>query len=322
MLKLCSLLIIMTFLLSNCAHHRKPSVANTKEPAPVVRTQQTRVMMESFTQVDVQGRINVNLHTGYKTPQLTLKGDPRELVQVQTMVRNGTLYVNLGAGYPQYGDVSIDIHGGTLNRFSYKGAGMVTGAQLYSRFLDLYLANQGTTRLGGSLGIQELTVDGNGSVLISGIKSYNMHVHLIGNPKVELNGTANLAELNIDGGGWLSLYWVQSKNLLIRAKKQAKIQLAGVVNHLDVELWGTAQFKGRYLRAKRSFVKTHQKSVAEISSVNHQSSLATDVSDIYYYNIPHTRQDFMGFKGSVLDMRDLKSPYINQKYDRYNKHFP
>ena len=84
---------------------------------------------------------------------------------------------------------------------------------------------------------------------------------------------------------------------------------------------GSSQFKGRYLRAQRSFVKTHDQSVAEISAVNHQSNLATDASDIYYFNIPNTRADFMAFNGSVLDMREW-SQYDTEEFTRYNKQFP
>lgn len=315
------LLIILSFILSSCAHlHKK-----TSAPAPIVpvsmSSQQTR-SMSAFNVVDVQGRINVNLHTGYKKPHLILRGDPRDLAQVQTKMHNDVLYISLGSGFPQHGEVSVDVRGRFLNKFRYEGAGVVTGRQLHTRLLDLYLANQGTTRLGGSLGIQELVVKGNGLVQLSGVSSYNMKIRLIGNPKVQINGKVNLAELDINGGGWLSMYWVKSSNLFIKARQSTRIQLAGVVNRLDVELWDRAQFKGRYLRAQRSFVKTHGKSVAEISSVNHQSSLATDVSDIYYYNLPNTRADFMGFDGSVLDMRDLSNAHIEQEDTRYNKQFP
>ncbi|RUR13830.1 GIN domain-containing protein [Legionella sp. km772] len=315
------LLILLSFLMTSCSHlHKKTPLPAVNAPTSMSSTQ-TR-SLAAFNLVDVQGRLNINLHTGYKKPQLILRGDPRDLMQVQTKVQNDTLYISLGSGYPQHGEVSVDVQGRFLNKFRYEGAGIVTGNRLNTRFLDLYLANQGTTRLGGSLGVQELVVKGNGLVQLSGVTSYNMQIHLIGSPKVQINGTVNLAELNISGGGWLSLYWVKSNNLLIKAKNTAKIQLAGIANRLEVELWGTAQFKGRYLRAQRSFVKTHDKSVAEIASVNHQSSLSTDASDIYYYNIPNTRADFMGFDGSTLDMRDLTSPYLNQEYTRYNKHFP
>lgn len=319
MLKRCYTLILLVFLLAGCAHQGK------KTPSPVVKypsssTKQYR-QVSSFNQVDAQGLLNITLHTGYKQPKVILTGDPRDLAQVKTVVSGNTLYLALGKGYPRYGAVHADIRGRNLNRLKYVGAGLVTGNQLYTRYLDVYLANQGTTRLAGTIGLQKLEVVGSGLTQINGISTLNLQVYLKGNPKVQLTGFANLAKLKIDGDGWLSLYWVKSDNLIIRAKKASKIQLAGVVNRLDVELWGVAQFKGRYLRAQRSFVKTHDKSVAEISAVNHQSNLATDASDIYYYNIPTTRADFMAFDGSVLKMREW-SIFDNQDFNRYNKHFP
>lgn len=321
MLKRCYLLILIIFLLSSCAHHSTHPVA--KPPVSNINTSSKQYRnVPLFNQIQATGRVNLNVHTGYKTPQLILKGDPRDLAQVQTKVSNNTLYINVGKGFPQHSEITVEVRGRFLNKFRYAGAGIITGTQLNTRYLDLYLANAGTTRLGGTIGLNNLIVKGDGLVQISGVTSYNLHVQLIGSPKVQLSGKVTLAELDINGNGWLSLYWVKSNNLLIKARKAARIQLAGIVNRLDVELWGSAQFKGRYLRAQRSFVKTHDKSVAEISSVNHQSNLATDASDIYYYNIANTRADFMGFDGSVLDMRDLSSPYLNQEYTRYNKHFP
>jgi hypothetical protein len=320
MLKKCYLLILMVFLLSSCAHRHSVTPQKAIEPTPSV-AQQVRTP-GLFDQVDASGRINVTLHTGYKHPQLILRGDPRDLSQVRTVVSNNTLFVSLGAGFPHYGAVSVDIRGGELNKFRYVGAGELTGSQLNTRFLDMYLENQGTTRLGGSVGIQDLVVKGRGLVQISGVTGYNLHIDLIGSPKVQMSGLVNLAKLEVNGAGSLSLYWVNSKNLRVLAKNKAKIQLAGRANRLEVDLWGMAQFKGRYLRAQRSFVKTHNQSVVELSSVNHQSSLSTDSSNIYYYNIPNTRADFMGFNGSTLDLRDLASPYLDQEYTRYNKQFP
>ncbi len=319
MFKRCYLLILLIFILSGCSHQAQ------KPPAPVLQyvstsANQTRPV-SAFNQVDVQGRINVNLHTGYKKPQIILKGDPRDLAQVKTVVSQNTLFISLGNGYPRFGAVNVDIRGRFLNRFHYVGAGSIRGSRLHTSYLDLYLENQGTTRLAGTIGLQKLKVVGSGLTKIDGISSRNLRVYLKGNPKVQLTGFVNLAKLNIDGDGWLSLYWVKSNNLTVRAKKGSKIQLAGVVNRLDVELWGLAQFKGRYLRAQRSFVKTHNKSVAEISAVNHQSNLATDASDIYYFNIPTTRADFMAYSGSVLDLREW-SQFDMEDFNRYNKQFP
>jgi hypothetical protein len=302
-----------------CRHEQElPPPGDNPIPPPGVKQYR---QVPPFSQVDVKGRINTHLHTGYKKPLVILSGDPRDLEQLKIVVEGTTLYLIFGNGYPRYGAVDADIRGQFLNRLSYEGAGRITGNQLHTRFLELYLANEGTTQLGGTIGLQVLEVTGGGLTQISGITSHDLRIRLQGKPKVQLTGTVTLSKLNIDGDGWLSLYWIKSNNLIIRAKKGAKIQLAGIVNRLDVELWGTANFKGRYLRALRSFVKTHDRSVAEISAVDHQSTLATDASDIYYYNLSHSRADFMGFNGSVLDMRDW-SQYDMQEFTRYNKQFP
>jgi hypothetical protein len=166
-----------------------------------------------------------------------------------------------------------------------------------------------------------LDIKGSGLTQISGISSQNLQLHLQGTPKIQLVGMANLANLNVEGSPSISFYWVKTETLTIRAREGSRIQLAGAVNRLDVELWGHAHFKGRYLRAQRSFVKTHDHSVAEISVANHQSNLATDSSDIYYYNLPNTRADFMAFDGSVLDMREWNRA-VMRDYTRYNKQFP
>ena len=319
MLKRCYLLILIAFLLAGCTHNRQ------KMPPPPVQqysesSRQYR-QVPQFSQVDAEGRININLHTGYKQPQVILRGDPRDLALVQTHVSGTTLYLIVGKGAPKYGEINAEVSGQFLNRLSYKGAGYISGSQLHTSFLELYLANQGTTSLGGTIGLQRLEVYGRGMTQISGITSHDLQIRLKGKPKVKLSGFVSLSKLNIDGDGWLSLYWIKSSNLTIRSKHAAKIQLAGTVNRLDVELWGLSQFKGRYLRAQRSFVKTHDKSVAEISSVNHQSNLATGASDIYYYNLPNTRADFMANAGSVLDMRGWGQPDL-EDFTRYNKQFP
>lgn len=320
MLKRCYVLILIAFFLMGCAHVSRQKMPPPQQQYSGHSTKQYR-NVGSFTQVNAQGRINLNLHTGYKKPQLVLIGDPRDLAQVTAKVSGTTLYLSVGNGYPRYGEVTADVRGKFLNTLHYSGAGIVKGNRLHTRYLELYLANQGTTQLGGSIGLQKLVVSGNGLTQISGITTHDVRIRLKGNPKVQLTGFASLSNLDIEGGGWLSFYWVKSNHLTIKATKAAKIQLAGIVNRLEVELWGKARFKGRYLRAQRSFVKTHDNSVAEISSVNHQSSLARDASDIYYYNIPTTRADFMANNGSVLNMREW-SLFDTEDYNRYNRQFP
>ncbi len=315
----CSLILISLFLTS-CAHFSIPKKVNPASIAPLNSVQQYRKLI-AFNQVNVQGKINLTLHTGYKKSQVVLRGDPRDLAQIKARVSDNTLYLVVNRGFPKYGTLHADIQTQFLNQFIFKGEGQINGSKLHTSLLDLFLANKGNTSLGGSIGLRRLDITGNGFTEISGITSQNLRIHLEGNPKVRLVGVANITDLALDGAPWFSFYWLKSDTLTIRAKKASRIQIAGVVNRLDVELWGHAQFKGRYIRAQRSFVKTHDNSVAEISSVNHQSTLATDGSDIYYYNIPNTRADFMAYQGSVLKMREW-DPFDMEDFTRYNKQFP
>ncbi|KTC91624.1 DUF2807 domain-containing protein [Fluoribacter dumoffii] len=320
MQKRCYLLILIVFFLTACAHHMPRNKPNASLP-PAIKTKQAR-QVAAFNQVVLQGQLNVTLHTGYKKPQVILSGDARDLAAIKTEVVHNTLHVTLGKGYPSHGPVSVDVRGQFLNRLMAQGVPLITGNQIHTSVLDVYLVDTGRVRLGGSIGLRVLDIKGKGSLTqIGGISSQNLQIHLQGSPKVQLEGVANLANLTMFGDAWLSLYWVKTDTLTVRAKQKSTIQLAGAVNRLDVELWGNARFKGRYLRAQRSFVRTHGHSVAEISVAKHQSNLATDASDIYYFNLPNTRADFMAFDGSVLDMREWNQAELKD-FTRYNKQFP
>jgi hypothetical protein len=294
------LFVSILLCLTACQH-----VAVKPSSRPVVmRPIQQYPQVSEFTRVSVAGRMNVNLHTGYSHPQVILHGDPRDLAYVQTKVSNGGLYVILGSGYPQHGNVSVDIKGHYLNAFSYHGAGIVKGMSLTTGLMDVDIENQGNTTLQGQVGLHKLTVKGSGSTEIIGLHSSYLQLNLAGKPTVRLSGLANIADLKMADSAKLSLYWVKSTNLMIRATDRADIQLAGKVGRLQVELWGQSHFNGRYLRAEEAFIKTHGLSIAEIASVDHQHTLASDRSDIRFYNLPTTETDFMIKQGAVLDMRE------------------
>lgn len=288
----------------------------SKGPAPH-RIQKT-IQLPASTRIYIQGNISVTLHTGYSHPHMVLSGDARDLSKIVTTISNGSIRMTLKKMYPEYLSIHVEIYSHYLNAFEYHGTGTILGKHLHTSLLDLVVDNQGKTILGGSLGLRKLELAGNGTTEISGIKSPALAVKLSGKQKIRTSGIFNLTTLDLDNDSALSLYWIKSRALTIRGRGQSIIQLAGVAEHLDVELWGTAQFRGRYLRAERSFVKTHDKSVAEIAAVKRQHTLAKDASDIQFFNIPTMKADFMACDGAVLDMRDLGPPFI-QEYNQYNK---
>ncbi|WP_133129908.1 GIN domain-containing protein [Legionella yabuuchiae] len=305
-----SFVLIFLVLLTACAHHQ-----TTPTTLPAIK--QTRDV-GAFNRVIVTGNINISLHSGYSKPKVILTGAAADLANVTTTVSGSTLTIVAGKGYPKFGPITAKVQGRFLNRFEYHGNGIVKGTKLNSNLIDLIINNdKGNTILGGNLGVRKLKVT-SGTVDISGVRSHNLMLDLSGNAKLKLRGMANVTSLTMVDQSWLSFHWVNSKVLVVRGYDQSYIQLAGVTDKLDLELCEKAHFNGRYLRAERAFVKTFNKALAEISAVKRQHTLASDASDIHFYNLPQMRTDFLAFEGSVLDMRDLRMPFI-QEYTDYNK---
>lgn len=309
-------MLLISILAMSCVHKPLPqsplNVSPTGHPARVSHS------VPSFNQLIVDGRLNVNLHTGYRQPRVDLQGDPRDLSHVTIRVTNGMLLVSLLGGYPKFGPILVDVKGRYLNAFTYRGAGTISGNHLKSSLLDLTINNPGRTNLGGDIHLRRLAVHGPGNVQINGVRSTNLQLIMTEKPHVQLSGVANISSIHLNGDGWFSMYWVKSDQLMIRAKGHSFIQLAGVANRLDLELWDYAHFNGRYLRARQNFAKTHGHAIAEITATKSQHTLATDASDIHFYELPLMKTDFMAFNGAVLDMRDLSPPFV-EEYTRYNK---
>lgn len=306
-------LFVLLFLLSGCIpKHQMLAVV----PTPVHPTQQTRVF-SVVSALDLQGLLNIQLTMGCKKTELVLHGDARDLAHVVTTVSGNALLIHLGKGDPDFGAVTAHVCLRQLNSFTYNGAGTITGHRLHSTLLDLSIKNQGRTELDGDLVLRHLSLAGNGLTQIKGIHSTDMYLQLKDQAKLQLSGMAKISYLSMNDNTALSFYWVKSSTLVIRAHGKAYIQLAGIAQRLDMKLYDNARFNGRYLRANRAFVNTNNQSVAEIAAVEHQHTLARDASNIYFYNIPGTKADFMVNEGSVLDMRDWNMPFM-QEYNRYN----
>ncbi|ARG96337.1 GIN domain-containing protein [Legionella micdadei] len=304
------LLLLLVLVLSSCAHHPQILPATLKG-----RTEE--YVVPPFTQVRAEGLINVSLHTGYKNPKVILHGDPRDLVDVLIEVKDGRLNIKIPKGHPHYGEVTAEVRAHFLNSFTYKGEGTIGGSNIHSSLLDLNIDNSGQTTLGGYIVLRKLKASGGGNIQISGIHTQYLQLNITGKTKVQLAGVINVSKLNLEGDALLSMYWIKAPVLSVCQRGRSFIQLAGVVDRLDVELWDSAHFNGRYLRAKSAFVKTHDRSIADLTATKHQHTLATDASDIYFYKVSQTAADFMAYAGSVLDMRDWNRPDLND-YTRYN----
>jgi len=319
-----NLLFLLFFcVIAGCAKHQE--VKKTYSVSEIGhQVTETRSLL-AFDQVYIDAPVNVKLNTNKRMSQVTLTGRAPGLAMIDTRVKNQILYVTLGNKERYKGErgvhhspVELNIDMRTIHRLTYHGKGRLV-ARINTNYMDAWIKNPGETILDGQINLHQLTVIGPGYTQIRGLKGDNLKVNLYQNPKVELTGLAALTRLDIKGDAVFSYYWLRGGRLVVRAREGSpRVQLAGIVEKLDVELWGGARFNGRYVRARETFVKTHQHAIADISTTARQHTLAMDASDVYFYNLPPFLSNFMAENGAVLDMRDWDL-YLLQEYTPFNK---
>lgn len=317
----------LCLMLSSCHWTYHPKSSHIKEmKSEEHHYVQVSRTLPSFVNVNIKVPVNVRLHTGSRVSEVVLSGDSHDVPLIETTVRNQTLYVTLGSVKPHftkkkvvYGPIDIDIRMPTIHQFSYRGKGRIVGHNISSQAMDVTLNNRGTTHFDGRINLRHLKIIGGGYTEITGIHSDHLDIYLHGRPKVQLVGDANVSEIVALGAPKMSFYWLKSPWLKLRGKgKGGVIQIGGLVDKLDVDLAGNMRFDGRYIRAKETFVKTHQHAIAEIVTTEHQHTLALDASDIYFHSLPENNSNFMGNNGAVLDMRNWELQ-VEQSYSQYNK---
>jgi hypothetical protein len=272
----------------------------------------------NFTAVQVNGNMDINLHTGYRKPAVTILADPKDLANIKVRVIDGVLYLSLKNPSIHYGPISADIRSQYLNGLVYHGNGRITGHHLRANLENVLIDNDGETSLRGTILLNNMELLGKGYTQMSGVLSHHLHVKMSQEAKLRLTGIAALQHLEMKDKTWFSLSWVKTPSLILCASDKSYIELAGIANKLDAQLWNYSQLNARYLRARRAFVKTHNHSIAKISATQHQHTLAKDASDIEFYNLPDMKTDFMALDGSVLDMRAFNTPFVEEP-TAYNK---
>ena|SRR3990167_848514 len=312
MLKWCIVLLWTIISLNSCSY--TPSANESQYYTFKQR------LVPLYDQIIIRGAINVRLYTDSKHPRLALRGDAHDLQHIHPRIIGHALFIEYDKTYTQHGIINVEIHAPNLHVFKYFGAGTIEGRGLHTRGLRLYIKNSGPTILNGQINLQCLVVTGTGSLKINGLSAYNLQIIMRGSPAVMLHGNSiNLGKLILCGKGNLTIYKVQNNRIVVREHGEVKLLLAGNANVLDLELWNKARFNGRYLTVRRAFVKTRDHSIAGINVVKVQHTLASDASDIYFYNLPDFKNDFMSHNGAVLDMRTWESMGIHA-YTPYNKH--
>jgi hypothetical protein len=282
-------------LLASCATHK------IKKPTkPAKRITENRHLAD-FSNVSIHGEINTVLKRIRRGSGLTIKGDTRDLEHVKTVVKNDRLYIVVEKTYPKHGALFATVSNVQLNSLQFQGVGSISGKNLRTSNMDIVLKSEGSLKLSGKIGLRKFVSIGKNKVNIKGITSRYLEVAMNGKPDIRLEGFANLREVQFAGEGDLSLLWVNSPDLLVTGNGKAKVHLAGVVRELTLNLYGHAEMDGQYLRVKKAYVKTYGESLARLQPIKVLNALASDKSNIYYYNSPEFKAGYMAENGAVLN---------------------
>ena len=213
--------------------------------------------------------------------------------------------------------MTVDIWVNDLHRLVQRNSARVVGHQLRSSGLILSTVGTAPVTLDGNINLVGLQAKQAAHVEISGVQSQSMSMDLQHHAYVKLQGNIGLCNIQVYDHSWLSMYWVKANRLNMTYGGHSFVQMAGRVNVLDLELFQHAKFAGRYLRATRAFVRTHDDTLAQISVERAQHTLALERSHIDYFDAPAYRTDFMTDYAAVLDLREWTMPYtqVEQHYE-------
>lgn len=274
-------------------------------------------LSKPFHNILVRGDLDVRLHHTQGPTHALAYGDSQDLIYLEFHVQDDWLKVHVGRGFPHYGKMSVDIWVNDLHRLVQRDSAKVVGHQLRSSGLIISTIGTAPLILDGKISLTGLQARKKAHVEIAGVQTQSLSVDLHEHAYVKLQGTMGLCDIHVYDKSWLSMYWVKANRLNMTYGGRSFVQMAGRVNVLDVELYQHAKFAGRYLRATRAFVRTHDYSSAQISVELAQHTLALEESHIDYYDVPFYRTDFMADDGAVLDLREWTMPYaqVEQRYE-------
>lgn len=306
---------------------RKPIKASMSKSKPTVhksvpgyRRTDTR-SLRYFSNVNIKGKIDTVLKPVKRGASIRITADSRDLSLIKTKVVNDTLYVWIEKRYhqkrgtfkkrpyPLHGPVDISISVVQLNGLSFKGRGDIVGRGIYSSNMDIDVDAVGKLTLTGKIGLRKLHVKNENIVNIKGVTSEYLDIEMDNGedvkrgPDIRMEGFVDLKEVRFAGNGNLSLFWIDSPTLLVNGYGTASIHLAGYVNLLNMNLYNYAEMDGQYLRVRKAYIKTAGHSLARLQPIKQLNVLATGWSNVYYYNVPDFKAQFMTGNGSVLNFQ-------------------
>lgn len=304
------------------AHHNEqnlPQQSTTKTESKTVKSKDGSVIhvspshrkvsriikLRSFSRLETNDAIDVEVIAGSRQRMIRLIGYEQDVNHVSVNLTGKCLKVAQKHRAQFKGHVLAIIHTGQLTDITHNGTGKFTLIGARGPMNSLNVNADGFTKVSGrSIALHELNSNGRGMVKVTGLYANSLAIKGEGSNLIELRGRLGVSNIDLSGGK-LSGYWIDSRHMNVRATGNAVVQLAGRVKLFEANIYGTAHLNARYLRARRVFVKTYDKALAELQVTESQNTLASDNSNIYYYKNAKFQGDFMARSGAVLNMNGM-----------------
>lgn len=282
---------------------KKTAVAEAPKIPPYVTKQHA---LPTFTGIEADGAFDITLIQGNEKPYVKLSGYRQMVDAIQPIVTDEMLHIHAKSVPIQDATrVKVEVHMPYVNRIRYTGHATVSGQGIKSALLDIDVDGDGHVDLDGRLAVRNLAADGTAHVKLRGVDSNNLNIHLGDAAVLDIDGKARLRKLDVSGRSVLHMQWIDSPELIVQTRDMAQVKLAGAAKLLRAEAWDRSVIDAKYLRAERAFVKTYNTALAELNVSETQGTLASNESNIYFYNDADLHADFMAHEGSVLDMQYL-----------------
>jgi hypothetical protein len=147
------------------------------------------------------------------------------------------------------------------------------------------------------------------TIRVNGLRSdHPVAFEFLSNSTVVLNGHVAIDHLLAGSNSYVVAYWIESCESYIKARGNATITLGGKVDTLVIDVWDNAQVDACQVWARRAFVKTFNRSRADIRVFESMNIVASDCSNVYYYQDPCFQAPLLQGAGSVIKMTRICNP--------------
>lgn len=267
------------------------------------------VKLKRFSELEARGPFNLTIKPTTSRQHIRIKGPKATLRHLSAQVVDSRLVLAIDTDdfLPGHADVVIETD--ELDYLAYEGEGDIKMQGVNSKSVIMDISTTGNVIVDGEkIGLKKLKLSGKGNIVLNGVSSKSLTIESSGEDQVALTGVACLKKLSFSGKSRISIYWIDSPELKIIGSGTGFVRLAGHVGVLETETYNHATIDAKFLRAKRTFVKSFNASTVHLRSTTEQNVLALNNSNIYYYNPSKLNGRFMADTGSVFD---------NLAFDRY-----